>query len=173
MKELTGQKKGRVLRFGILTLMIMIVIFIFSAMDAERSGAVSGFVSNLVDYLGLGDILPNIAHQDSTEGRVRKCAHVMMYFFLGLSGSAMFKEYFFSRVEHCGYRIDYFKTLASSMAFCFLYACSDEWHQTFVPGRSGKLADVGEDAIGFVSAAVLSICITYIRNKKEIRGKKL
>ena len=29
-----------------------------------------------------------------------------------------------------------------------LYALSDEWHQTFVPGREGTLRDVGFDTIG-------------------------
>lgn len=29
-----------------------------------------------------------------------------------------------------------------------LYAASDEWHQTFVAGRSGELADVALDAAG-------------------------
>ena len=29
-----------------------------------------------------------------------------------------------------------------------LYACTDEWHQTFVPGREGSWRDVGIDALG-------------------------
>ena len=31
------------------------------------------------------------------------------------------------------------------------YALSDEWHQTFVPGREGSLRDVGIDALGIIS----------------------
>jgi len=31
---------------------------------------------------------------------------------------------------------------------CFIYAMSDEWHQTFVAGREGTLRDVGFDTIG-------------------------
>jgi VanZ family protein len=34
-----------------------------------------------------------------------------------------------------------------------LYAASDEWHQTFVPGREGTLRDVGIDAVGICSVA--------------------
>lgn len=30
----------------------------------------------------------------------------------------------------------------------FLYACSDELHQTFVPGRTGLARDVGYDTLG-------------------------
>ena len=29
-----------------------------------------------------------------------------------------------------------------------LYGVSDEWHQSFIPGRSAEFADVGADAVG-------------------------
>lgn len=32
--------------------------------------------------------------------------------------------------------------------FCFLYALSDEYHQSFVLGRHAKLMDVGFDSLG-------------------------
>lgn len=35
-----------------------------------------------------------------------------------------------------------------SMLLSILYAMSDEWHQTFVPGREGTLIDVVLDATG-------------------------
>lgn len=31
-----------------------------------------------------------------------------------------------------------------------LYALSDEWHQTLIPGRTGTLRDVGFDTIGML-----------------------
>ena len=34
-----------------------------------------------------------------------------------------------------------------------LFACSDEWHQTFVPGREGTVRDVGIDALGVLAAS--------------------
>jgi VanZ family protein len=36
-----------------------------------------------------------------------------------------------------------------------VYACSDEWHQTVVPGRVGSLRDVGIDTLGIASACTL------------------
>lgn len=36
------------------------------------------------------------------------------------------------------------------LILCFVYALSDEWHQTFVPGREGTLRDVGFDTIGML-----------------------
>ena len=35
------------------------------------------------------------------------------------------------------------------------YACTDEWHQTFVHGRTGTPRDVAIDAIGVAIAAIL------------------
>ena len=37
-----------------------------------------------------------------------------------------------------------------------LYACSDEWHQTFVPGREGTVRDVVIDGVGIVGAWALA-----------------
>lgn len=34
------------------------------------------------------------------------------------------------------------------LLFCILYAVSDEWHQSFVPGRFPTVRDIGYDSIG-------------------------
>ena len=44
----------------------------------------------------------------------------------------------------------------------FLYACSDELHQSFVAGRDGKFADVGVDAIGFLTVSILILAVWYL-----------
>jgi VanZ family protein len=41
-------------------------------------------------------------------------------------------------------------------ALSFLYACSDEYHQTFVDGRSGTVTDVLIDSVG-IALALLAI----------------
>jgi len=43
-----------------------------------------------------------------------------------------------------------------------LYACSDEWHQTFVPGREGTVRDVMIDGVGVVGIWGLA---SYLRIK--------
>jgi VanZ family protein len=42
-----------------------------------------------------------------------------------------------------------------SAGLAMLYAASDEYHQTFVPGRKGRLFDVGVDAAGVCGAMLL------------------
>jgi VanZ family protein len=40
--------------------------------------------------------------------------------------------------------------------FSLIYAVSDEWHQTFVPGREGCARDVAVDAAGVALAWALT-----------------
>jgi len=40
------------------------------------------------------------------------------------------------------------KIFAWALALSFLYACSDEYHQSFVPGRSCSAVDVTIDTVG-------------------------
>lgn len=45
------------------------------------------------------------------------------------------------------------RSVKQSFIFCVLYALSDEYHQSFVPGRTPMLRDVGIDIIGMSLAA--------------------
>jgi VanZ family protein len=40
--------------------------------------------------------------------------------------------------------------LGMAVLLCLVYAVTDEWHQTFVPGREGTLRDVVIDGVGMV-----------------------
>jgi VanZ like family len=42
----------------------------------------------------------------------------------------------------------------AAVAVCVAFAASDEWHQTFVPGRGGTLTDVAIDTAGVAAAAL-------------------
>ena len=58
-------------------------------------------------------------------------------------------------------------TLAMSILFSFLYACTDELHQIFVPGRSAQFRDVLIDTLG----ASFGIAITYLTIKFFAKNK--
>lgn len=49
----------------------------------------------------------------------------------------------------------------------YAYACSDEWHQTFVEGRTGHFADTLIDAIGIVLVVVIYAFIRKRRYRKQ------
>ena len=47
-------------------------------------------------------------------------------------------------------------SFGGAFVLSLLYAVSDEFHQTFVPGRNGALTDVGFDAVGALFALGLA-----------------
>ena len=49
------------------------------------------------------------------------------------------------------------RPLVWAIGISFAYACTDEFHQTFVRGREGTPRDVGIDAIGMAIAATLVV----------------
>ena len=55
----------------------------------------------------------------------------------------------------------------AAFVFCFLYACSDEVHQLFVPGRSGNIIDVGIDSIGSYFGILFFYIYYQLRRKYE------
>lgn len=46
-------------------------------------------------------------------------------------------------------------SFGAAFVLSLLYGVSDEFHQTFVPGRTGRLTDVGFDALGALLALAL------------------
>lgn len=94
----------------------------------------------------------------------RKGAHVFEFLILFLLAYNAFRLTFPKETFR------FLGTLAVS--FSLLYAFSDETHQLFVPGREGKLSDVGIDVAGIV----LGACAVYVLfgrwNFRSIRKKQ-
>lgn len=59
--------------------------------------------------------------------------------------------------------------LPSLVAFIFAisYAATDEWHQSFVPGRSSNWNDVAVDACGVSAGAILLAIAQSVRKKRS------
>lgn len=158
------KNKKRFWVYLLITLAIMAAIFIFSAQDGSQSGDFSdGFLKSLIGNF-LSGILPPLTDK-GFDYDIRKYAHMFEYFCLGVSSFLMFSELFFERGRML------LKTSLSSAFFCFLYACSDEFHQRFVPGRAGRFADVGVDSIGYCTAVLLML-IGFILMRQIKKGKE-
>lgn len=133
--------------FGLLTAAIMVMIFWFSAQNALLSQQVSdGFLSSLIGSI-LEKLLPGLTGQGMAVD-IRKYAHMAEFFCLGISAFLFFSELRRWRPD----------LTAAIMAFCFsvLYACTDEVHQIFVPGRAGRFTDVLVDSVGIILGVALS-----------------
>ena len=90
---------------------------------------------------------------------VRKSAHIIIYFILGLLFVSLLFEFNIS-IKHI---------LLFSILFCFVYACSDEIHQLFVVGRSCQLFDIIIDTIG----STIGIFVYYLWRKKYGKQEKI
>ena len=57
---------------------------------------------------------------------------------------------------------------AGAVAITTAYGCSDEWHQSFVPGRDADLRDVWADAVGAVAGAAACWAWGIIRSRSDV-----
>lgn len=138
----------------ILVIAWMIVIFIFSSQSGDVSDENSKFVMYIFNLLGinLDSLLGTLANFI-----VRKLAHFTEYFILYMLLYNALKESF-----------DFKKALLFSLAGVFIYACSDEFHQSFVPDRGPSFRDVLIDTSG----GFFALIIVYIKNWNNLKSAR-
>ncbi|MFC5451797.1 VanZ family protein [Paenibacillus aestuarii] len=85
---------------------------------------------------------------------IRKAGHVSEYAVLALLWS----------LALLAKRIKAVIALLTSSIISILYACTDEWHQTFVPDRTGLPIDIAVDAIGVAVALIIILIGIGVRN---------
>ena len=112
-------------------------------MSSNQSGSIATLIYNIFD----------ISDTEKVSFIIRKCAHVSEFFILGLLVINLISKY--------NVKYSYF----IAFIICTLYASSDEFHQIFVPGRSGQVTDVLIDLIGIILGLILFFIIKYL--KKE------
>ena len=140
----------------------MFFIFIMSNQPAKISDSQSLGVLKLFNELGI-DI--NGTFGEFANFVVRKCAHFIEYMILG---------FFVFNVLMLYYRIKQASII--TIVFIFLYACSDEIHQLFVPGREGAMRDVFIDTCGGIVLVAIRLIILRIKGfntqKKVLKYKR-
>ncbi len=82
----------------------------------------------------------------------RKLGHVVVYSLLAIASWRAFS--FWKRQGRLPWMPPFLWTLLTLV----LYAASDEWHQTFVPTRSGSVRDVMVDTLGGLLGLVVYWC---------------
>ena len=143
----------------------MIVIFWFSSMPSTESNGKSTKTINKViketvsvtNSVGVTDKNPSDSRINQLVEKVnrplRKCMHACVYFILGLI------------VLYC---LSIFKIkhrYILTVIICFLYACSDEFHQLYVVGRTGHFLDVIIDTFGTVLGLYLYYLFKRLSNR--------
>ncbi|MDU1443495.1 MAG: VanZ family protein [Clostridium cochlearium] len=146
----TSKNNKKILKY-ILVLVWMIIIFKFSSDPAEISDGKSGFIIEVINSLGINI---SSALGKFTNFIIRKIGHIGEYFILTLLLISALKEDL--KIE---------KTYWLSILVTFLYACSDEIHQRFVPGRAGRFSDVLIDLFGGILAVFIVKLFKNFKNR--------
>ena len=128
----------------------MVLIFLFSSQPGEVSSGNNKFVIYLFNFLGL-DL--NSIFGTMSDFIVRKAAHFTEYFILYI---------LLYRALKAGKDAS-IKVFIGCILIVFLYACSDEFHQAFVPGRGPAFRDVMVDTCG----GLLAFLVMYILALKK------
>lgn len=129
--------------FLLIATAIMVTIFLFSNQPGVESSHLSNYAYSKFAFYPLSIIFKIIP--------IRKCAHMFLYFIL----SIFFYLHFNDKIK--------FPCIFSALC-CYGYACLDEFHQMFIPGRSCMFTDTLFDLAGCLIGLVLTIIIIKISN---------
>jgi VanZ family protein len=116
------------------SLLVMAAIFCFSSIPSTE-----------MPNFGLGDFL------------VKKGGHAAGYALLALANLRAFPK---GRRDGVGWNR---KRWWLAWLMAVLYAATDEFHQSFVPGRNAALTDVGIDAFGAAAGLLLLKMLAFRR----------
>ncbi len=79
------------------------------------------------------------------------------YFIMGLLSSRFFSDYFSKPVS----------IIIVSLCFCSLYGATDEWHQSYIPGREADIADWLADIAG------ATLALIFLQLSKKINTRTI
>ncbi|WP_330112124.1 VanZ family protein (plasmid) [Cetobacterium somerae] len=127
--------------FRVLSIIVMLFIFWFSHQDAKESARQSTYVKKQM----------NKVISKGVKFNIRKNAHFFIYMVLGMS-------LLLSR-ENAGKR-----EILEIVGFVILYSISDEYHQSFMPGRAASFRDVCIDILGGISGILVVKMMFHTKN---------
>ncbi len=169
--EVLEIKTGKMMKkstivFGILSILMMITIFLFSSQNAEDSTEQSLDVGMSIGKFTVKnfDELPKeeqISFAKKIDHFVRKTAHFTEYAFLGFLLSGFYMSLKKRKIS---------KMMLTAWITGTLYAVTDEIHQLFVPGRSCQAFDVVIDSSGVLTGVLVMTAVVLIIDR--IRRKR-
>ncbi len=161
IKNITYIKKNA---FRLLVILWACVIFFMSSMNANESndkskGTINEIVEKTVEVtneLGITNIDQTKTNIEQITNKLnpplRKVAHASEYCVFTILIIIVLKN---SKLKNK-------KIYLIAISICFIYACTDEYHQTFVNGRTGQFIDTLIDTLG----GIIGCTLHYIINKK-------
>ncbi|CDE53932.1 predicted integral membrane protein [Roseburia sp. CAG:303] len=149
--DMTQKIQKKKLILWILIFIWMITIFMFSAQNGDESSELSqGFLRTFILRFTPDNISEDIVNM--MEYIIRKCAHMTEYAVFGILVFYQIKLYRLFEKE--------WNRIVMAVICVMIYASTDEIHQLFVGGRSGRFTDVLIDTaggfIGIMAAAFIA-----------------
>ena len=152
-------KNRKDLIYWLLVVAWMGVIFYFSSKPANESDKQSLLIINSINQI-LNELSIKVQLIfEQWNFSIRKLAHLTEYAILGI---LLYNAFRVSRVEK--------NLIPYSLLICMIYAITDEIHQLFVPGRTGKIVDVGVDSLGGVLGLIFMILLMSVQ--RILKGNK-
>lgn len=151
--------------FIVLMLIWLVVIFSFSAKDADKSTKESNAVGMVVGSIVHPDFDTWTEEKrqefaDRWDHPVRKGAHMTEYAILGfLAFGAYLKD-----------KTKWKKSAFVAFVSAAGYAVTDEIHQYFVPGRACMITDVGFDSVGAAVGCMASVMLFIGILRKRVKN---
>lgn len=149
-------------------ILIMCMIFHFSAQEGEESAQLSYKISYEIVETGAEIIGADFEPWEIDSlavrfnGPLRKLAHMGEYFALAIAVS--FPLYV--------YGLHGILLMLLAGAFCVLFSCGDEYHQSFVAGRAPAVRDVFIDSIGIFFGILIVRMIGWTGRMTIFRSPK-
>jgi len=146
------KKSIKIIILILLAILWMLVIYKLSSMNSSNSngrsiGIISWFIEDALDITneyGITSSYPNdekvMRASELINAPIRKVIHATVYFVLA-----------FFIITFLGVVFDqkkYLIMLILTFIICLLFSAGDEFHQTFVNGRTGRFLDVAIDMTG-------------------------
>lgn len=155
--------KINILRIILITLLISTfgIIFNFSNQNGNQSGGLSRKVlEKIVEIIPSTKNLKQEEKDQIVENGqpiIRKLAHFSIYTIVGFLLMAILSTY----------NIKLSKRIINSLIIGIIYASTDEFHQSFIPGRSSEIRDVCIDTLGVILGVIIVIIFLKIYNKNK------
>lgn len=142
--------------FIIMLLGTLYLIFCFSSQDGEQSGnlslKVTNFIVNLFSKIKNMDTALRMHYIEKLHPIIRKLAHFSIYCLVGFSVMGFW----------CTFDIKNKYKLLWSILIGVTYATSDEFHQSFIPGRGPSIRDVCIDSAGVLTGIFVMIFLILL-----------
>ena len=152
-------------KYIIWTIIWMGFIFCMSNQPANISTELSQNIEKLLKHTPIiRNLLSDILNSRNSQFIVRKSAHIILFCFLSVLCFIVI------------YEIKKNVKIATVVSFSitFIYACIDEIHQLFIPGRGSQIKDVLIDSIGAIMGLIVINLIFMLKNKiKKLYSKNM